>query len=234
MRSDNALVKAAAVVDRLARYRPPTVVGDIWRLHAEGMSLDPVLVDPEKVWEACQTLDDLRLARLAHACTHMTVSPNVVTGGTKTNVIPDEVVVEVDIRTLPGQGQAEAQSLLEEALGPYLADVEIEFTHVVPATASPVDTPLQQSLARVVAGLHPGAELVPSMTTGGTDARYFRDMGTVAYGFGLFSPAMTLEAYSSMFHGNDERVDVESLGLSEALWEAVARDLLTDPDPRPA
>jgi hypothetical protein len=29
-----------------------------------------------------------------------------------------------------------------------------------------------------------------------------------------------------MFHGNDERVDVESLGLSAQLWEAVARDLL--------
>ncbi|MHB1486095.1 MAG: M20/M25/M40 family metallo-hydrolase [Acidimicrobiales bacterium] len=234
LRSDNALIKAAAVVERLSRYRPPTTIGDIWRLHVEGMSLDPVLADPDRVWDACQDMDDLRLARLAHACTHTTFSPNVVSGGTKTNIIPDQVSVEVDIRTLPGQGQAEVQALLEEALGPLMADVEIEFTHVVPATASPVGTPLQASLARVVADLHPGAELVPTMTTGGTDARYFREMGTVAYGFGLFSPAMTLEAYSSMFHGNDERVDVESLGLSEALWEAVVRDFLTDPAPLPA
>jgi hypothetical protein len=29
-----------------------------------------------------------------------------------------------------------------------------------------------------------------------------------------------------MFHGDDERVDVESLRLSTELWEAVARDLL--------
>jgi hypothetical protein len=29
-----------------------------------------------------------------------------------------------------------------------------------------------------------------------------------------------------MFHGNDERVDVESLDLSTQLWDAVARDLL--------
>lgn len=231
LRSDNALIKAAEAVERLSRYRPPTAIGDVWRLHVEGMSLDPVLVDRERVWDACQNMDDLRLARLAHACTHTTFSPNVVSGGTKTNIIPDQVVVEVDIRTLPGQGQAEAQAQLEEALGPLMADVEIEFTHMVPATASPVGTPLQASLARVVDGLHPGAKLVPTMTTGGTDARYFREMGTVAYGFGLFSPAMTLEAYSSMFHGNDERVDVESLGLSEALWETLARDFLTDPDP---
>jgi hypothetical protein len=30
-----------------------------------------------------------------------------------------------------------------------------------------------------------------------------------------------------MFHGDDERIDTESLGLSTALWQAVATDLLT-------
>jgi acetylornithine deacetylase/succinyl-diaminopimelate desuccinylase-like protein len=29
-----------------------------------------------------------------------------------------------------------------------------------------------------------------------------------------------------MFHGNDERVDIESLVLSTRLWEALATDLL--------
>ena len=38
---------------------------------------------------------------------------------------------------------------------------------------------------------------------------------------------MTFEDYGVMFHGDDERIDVESLGLSTELWEAVADDLLT-------
>jgi len=58
-------------------------------------------------------------------------------------------------------------------------------------------------------------------------ARFFRRVGSVAYGFGLFSRRLTFEDYASMFHGNDERVDVESLELSTQLWDAVARDLLT-------
>jgi hypothetical protein len=33
-----------------------------------------------------------------------------------------------------------------------------------------------------------------------------------------------------MFHGDDERIDTESLGLSTQLWEAVAMDLLTGRD----
>ena len=29
-----------------------------------------------------------------------------------------------------------------------------------------------------------------------------------------------------MFHGDNERVDIDSLGLSVSLWDRVARDLL--------
>jgi acetylornithine deacetylase/succinyl-diaminopimelate desuccinylase-like protein len=64
------------------------------------------------------------------------------------------------------------------------------------------------------------------MTVGATDARFFRRLGTTAYGFGLFSTAMTMEDYGTMFHGDDERVDVESLRLSTELWEALGHDLL--------
>ena len=50
------------------------------------------------------------MAKFAHACTHTTISPNMVHGGVKTNVIPDEVVLEVDIRTLPGQTGADVDA----------------------------------------------------------------------------------------------------------------------------
>ena len=59
-----------------------------------------------------------------------------------------------------------------------------------------------------------------------TDARFFRRAGAVAYGFGLFSRKLSFEDYASMFHGNDERVDIDSLVLSTRLWEALAQDLL--------
>lgn len=59
-----------------------------------------------------------------------------------------------------------------------------------------------------------------------TDARFFRRAGQTAYGFRSFSRRLTLEDYGTMFHGDDERVDVESLRLSTDLWSAVARDLL--------
>jgi acetylornithine deacetylase/succinyl-diaminopimelate desuccinylase-like protein len=64
------------------------------------------------------------------------------------------------------------------------------------------------------------------MTVGATDARFFRRIGIPSYGFGLFSTDISFEDYGSMFHGDDERVDVESLRLSTEMWSALAADLL--------
>jgi acetylornithine deacetylase/succinyl-diaminopimelate desuccinylase-like protein len=167
------------------------------------------------------------LARQAHACTHTTIAPTVVHGGTKTNVIPDRVELELDIRTLPGQTADELQAMLREAIGPELID-DVEIVNIAddPATASPVDTPLWDVLTRAAQSLHPGTSTVPFMTVGATDSRFFRRLGVTAYGFGLFSERIGFEEFSTMFHGDDERVDVESLRLSTELWDVVARDML--------
>jgi acetylornithine deacetylase/succinyl-diaminopimelate desuccinylase-like protein len=81
-------------------------------------------------------------------------------------------------------------------------------------------------MGRVSSHLVAGSALVPFLTVGATDARFFRRSGSVAYGFGLFSRKLSFDDYASMFHGNDERVDVESLVLSTRLWEGLAQDLL--------
>ena len=163
-RTDNALITAAEVVRRIAEFQPPAQILDSWRQFVTGMGYDAdltaALLDPDRV---AGTLPDLPLgqARLWHACTHTTFAPTVAHGGTKTNVIPDHVELQVDIRTLPGQTGAEAAALLREALGDLADAVEIE-SNDDGATGIAVDTPLWDSLARVerraVQGLLAGAD----------------------------------------------------------------------------
>jgi acetylornithine deacetylase/succinyl-diaminopimelate desuccinylase-like protein len=230
LRTDNALVKAAEVVRRLAEHEPPADIHDTWRRFVEGIGLPDeyaaALVDPDQIGPFCEELPALGLARQAHACTHTTVAPTIVRGGTKVNVIPDRVQLELDIRTLPGWGRPEVENLLDEALGDLAPDVDVEWHSTEPATMSPSDTPLWRALERVAQRSYPGARCVPFMTVGATDARFFRSLGTVAYGFGLFSERLTFEQYATMFHGVDERVDVASLGLSAQLWDGLARESL--------
>jgi acetylornithine deacetylase/succinyl-diaminopimelate desuccinylase-like protein len=229
LRTDNALVKASEVVRRLHDFRPETQIHEVWRRFVEGMDFPPELreplLDPAGLAELVETLP-LGLARQAHACTHTTFAPTVIHGGTKTNVIPDVVDLEVDIRSLPGQTSDDVWQMLQSALGDLAAEVEVIGTTDDPSTASAIDTPLWDCLQRVTGKLVPGSTQIPFLTVGATDARFFRGLGATAYGFGLFSQRLTFEDFATMFHGDDERVDQDSLALSTALWEAVATDLL--------
>ena len=227
--TDNALVRAAVVVGRIAAYHPPTRVDEYWRRTVDGLGLPEEerawLLDPDTLDASLSALPP-GVAKWAHACTHTTFSPNMISGGTKINVIPDSVEVQVDIRTLPGDGEAEVRAMLAEALGELYNAVRIEFRCVEGATASPMDTPAWAAMERAAARAYPGATLAPSMMVGATDARFFRRAGMTAYGFGLYSDALDLEKYRNMFHGNDERIDTRSLLLATQLWEDLGVDLL--------
>ncbi|MGH2573074.1 MAG: M20/M25/M40 family metallo-hydrolase [Actinomycetota bacterium] len=229
-RTDNALVKAAEVVRRIAAYRPEARIHEVWRRFVESADLPSemaeMLLDAEKVREFANASPDLGLARMMHACTHTTFAPTVMHCGVKTNVIPDTVDLQVDIRTLPGQKEEEIRGLLDEALGDLKDSVEITAQSNDEASASPLDTPLWDSLRRATERLVPGATTVPFMIVGATDARFFRRAGATAYGAGLFSERISFAEFASMFHGDNERIDQESLRLSTELWEMLARDLV--------
>ncbi|HYV59394.1 MAG TPA: M20/M25/M40 family metallo-hydrolase [Acidimicrobiia bacterium] len=227
-RTDNAVVTAAEVVRRLHEYRPPTRIHDTWRGFVEGMQYPPefrdALLKDDELRDFAGTLP-LGLSRVVYSCTHTTFAPTVIHGGTKTNVIPDQVDIQVDIRTLPGETEDDVHDHLREALGDLHPAVDIEGNDD-PSTASPIDTPLWDTLSSVSGRLVDGSALVPFVMVGGTDNRFFRRAGSVGYGFGLFSQRLTFEDYATMFHGNDERIDQESLALCTTLWEEVAKELL--------
>jgi acetylornithine deacetylase/succinyl-diaminopimelate desuccinylase-like protein len=230
LRTDNALVKAAELVRRIDEYRPQAEMHEAWTRFIEGIGFPPEmaqpLLDPDRIDAFCDEFPAVGLARQAHACTHTTMAPTVMDAGTKVNVIPDRVELTVDIRSLPGWRTADVRAMLDEVIGDLSDDVEIEFQSEDEATTSPIDTPLWDALQRVSQLFYPDARTVPFLTVGSTDAKFHRALGSVAYGFGMHSRAIGFEQYGAMFHGIDERVDVESLHLSTEMWMALAIDFL--------
>jgi acetylornithine deacetylase/succinyl-diaminopimelate desuccinylase-like protein len=229
-KSDNALVKAATVINRLAEYRPAPQFHELWRARVETLPVDDdtkaALLDESRIDDLLDAMPASAGAGYFHACTHTTFSPNVTAGGMKANVIPGTVDVTVDIRTLPGEGADEVRAHLERALGDLADTVEVEAILNDPASISPTNTPLWDSLQRAVNKPFPSGRLLPQLITGFTDARIYRQLGAVAYGAGLFSPTVDASEFGRRFHGNDERIDVESLGLTTQLWVDVATDVL--------
>ncbi len=229
-RKHNALAKAAAIIQRLTEYAPPARVSELWATQVKAMELDPdttgMLLDPDRIDEVLTAMPAATASYL-HACTHTTFSCNVLDGGLmKTNVIPDSVSIDVDIRTLPGDEEAEVAEHLRTALGDELLDgVRVEPLMNDASSISRTDNPLWDSIGAAVARPFPTASLSPRMVVGFTDARIYREMGAIAFGAGLMSPTLDPGSFGSRFHGNDERIDTESLALTTRFWLDVVHGL---------
>jgi acetylornithine deacetylase/succinyl-diaminopimelate desuccinylase-like protein len=227
-KANNALIKAAAVVQRIAEYRPAPRFHELWRGEVERQNLpDNVkrqLLDESAIDALLDELPREHGAGHYYSCTHTTFSPNTLVSQTKTNVIPDTVTIDVDVRTMPGDGPDEVAAHLRAALGDLADDVEVAPLMNDVASISRSDTPLWDAMTRAVERRFPGARLAPRLSVGFTDARVHRDLGSIAYGAGLLSPALTPGQFGSRFHGNDERLDVESIGLTTGFYLDVVTD----------
>lgn len=223
-RTDNAISKAAEIVRRIEAYNPGARIDELFIGRVKAQNFDPEteakLLDPGRINEALEEMEPA-LARNLHSCCHTSFSPNIIRGGTKLNTIPDKVELEVDIRILPGETEADVLAHLNAAIGPELmGSVEIRryAEEESLSTSSSTDTPLWDALVDSIQMTYPGARVMPSMVTGGTDARFFRRRGVPSYGAGLLSADVSLGEFMSRFHGHNERIDIESLRLTTKLW----------------
>ncbi|NNC78845.1 MAG: M20/M25/M40 family metallo-hydrolase [Acidimicrobiales bacterium] len=223
-RTDNAVAKAAEIVRRIEDYNPGARIDELFtsRIKAQGFDaeLEAKLLDPGRIEDALAEMEPA-LARNLHSCCHTSFSNNIINGGTKINTIPDSVELQVDIRILPGETEEDVRNHLQTAIGPELmGSVEIRpyFDQESMSTASSTDTPMWSALVDSIQMSYPGAKVLPSMVTGGTDARFFRRKGVPSYGAGLLSSNIGLGEFMSRFHGHNERIDIESLRLTTKLW----------------
>jgi acetylornithine deacetylase/succinyl-diaminopimelate desuccinylase-like protein len=228
-KTDNALVKAAEVVKRIARYQPKLHLEGPWREFVEAMQFEEPLasglLSEAKIRE---TLDQMPvgLARAFDASVHTTFSPNILHSGQKTNIIPDSALIQIDIRTMPGEEGPQVRAMLREAIGDLWEHVEIVDEDSNPASASKTDAPIFEVMRKVTRRVMKGAEIVPTFTVGATDSRFFRRKGVPAYGYSVYSANIPFGEFMTMFHGRNERIDQESLRLMLDLYEQTAREYL--------
>jgi acetylornithine deacetylase/succinyl-diaminopimelate desuccinylase-like protein len=212
----NAVADAAEIIHRLNNYKPPLTLIDGWEQFLTALGVN----DEETHDDALESLDP-KLAGVIHAGCHHTLTPTVIHGGTKVNMVPDQCEVKVDIRTLPGTTIADVTKMIKDALGEYYDRVEITFDQNVESTSSPTSGAMWDLLNNVSQSLIEKSELLPVTATYGTDARYYRERGASAYGAGLFSPVLSYEEHVGMFHGPNEKIDVESLELTHQFYSRI-------------
>lgn len=216
-RADNAAVKIAEVIRRLTLRRSTPQMTSTYRRMAASLGRGAItrwlLQHPAVVdWGLARTYRrSPGIAKFLDAGCRMSLSPGILRAGTKTNIIPDNGSVELDIRILPDQSVETVQAELLKRLGDLAGEVDIQFSEFYPSNVSDERTPLMRGIEQLVAEANDGAPVSPIYLGGVTDGRYWRQRGTVVYGATLFDESMTIEEFASLVHGTDERVSVGSL-----------------------
>jgi len=234
--ADNAVMRMNKVIDKLGNYKPPTIyVPTLKEFLAEMGKQDPelqqtfsrLLARPEQSEKILDELarKDKALAEEIRPRTKMTIAPTMIHGGVKENIIPSECEAVFDCRILPGQSVTETVDLIKGLLKDVGLDkLSFEFIQAHGGSESASDTPLYITITSVLKEFEPGCGVTPTLTTGGTDSRFFRENGSICYGFQPMIPDEPNDELEKRMHGIDERITIENLVYGTSiLYETVKR-----------
>jgi acetylornithine deacetylase/succinyl-diaminopimelate desuccinylase-like protein len=188
-----------AFLEAAAQGQPPDLARDLLAV------LDPA--DSDAALQRLPIDEDTRLTW--RSLLRNSASVTMLRAGSKINVIPGEATAFIDGRLAPGQTQESFLAELRQLIGD---DLEIDVEQYSPPLEAPAEGGLWDVIVEQMRRHDPEAPVVPSLSTGGTDAKHIvpRRPGTQVYGFMPYRQREGLEEMR-LIHGHDERTSVDEL-----------------------
>ena len=224
-RPDNAIVRLAAAVAKVGQYQPPMRLNETTRTFFQRLA---TISPPEEAFLYSHLEDPLvgnlvqetlrKTNPLYNSMLRTSISPNIIQGGFRSNVIPAEAEATLDIRALPDEDMEAFIADLRRVIDDPSIEI-IEAGRDRPsAPPPPLTSEMFVALEHAQTVVFPNAITLPQMITGATDSAPLRARGVQAYGVG---PTVSADDMTRM-HGNDERLSIEGLGhFVEYLYRAV-------------
>lgn len=210
---DNAIYQLADALIRVRANEFPVTLSETTRAFfakagkgrggAVGAAMQAIAVNPEdKAAEALLNND-----RTMHSMLRTTCVATLLDGGHAVNALPQRAGANINCRIFPGHTTEEVRLALIGAIG----DQGISVTTVQPvkpiAPPPPLDPKVLGPMEQVGARHFPGLAFIPTMSTGGTDAKYTGNVGIPTYGVAGIWADPDLNG----IHGLNERLEVRSL-----------------------
>jgi acetylornithine deacetylase/succinyl-diaminopimelate desuccinylase-like protein len=222
---DNAIYDLADALKKIQAYRFP-VMSSEWTLRDLAAAGKTV---PGQVGEALrefvanpvdgEAADVLAAAPAYVGLTRTTCVATLLKGGHAENALPQSATANVNCRIFPGTSIESVQATLQELAGAAKSIKVVGETSS--SDASPMRKDVMDSIARVVHRRYPGLPLVPYMSAGATDGKFFRAAGIPVYGV-LFLFGKESEEFA---HGLNERIRVDHFYNSLEDWHALLTDV---------
>lgn len=216
-RSDNALTKAAAALGVLDRELSCPVLTAGYAEFVDALPLPAALKvrlkDPETADAAIDETAEISfgLAKYLHGASRLTVMPGIMRAGTKVNVVPDAAYIDLDLRLPEAMDRAELEENLNRLTPVLEGHISWELTEFTAGNRSDTDNAIIRDAVAAAERVCPGIRPVPFISGGVSDSRFWRHKGIPAYGFTVFAKDITIDSYSRLLHGIDEKISVDSL-----------------------
>ncbi len=220
-RPDNAIYALSTAMNRIGAYEFPIRMSEITRASFTalgkmtpgpmGEAMLKLVADPtDKAADAIVSKDPR-----FHSLLRTTCVATQIEGGHAINALPQRAFANINCRMFPTDTPADVGAQLKAAIGDAPATI-VAVPPVNPVNAPPPLAGEVYDKAAALAKQHfPGVPIVPSMSTGATDARFLIAAGVPTYGVpGLLSDG------STNAHGLNERISVK--------WLMTGRDYLFD------
>ena len=222
----NGLYGLAQVVQRIEQYEPERDTSAELFDHLSTFAVEHK-ASPDNVDEVIADVEprNPRLASVLRALSRMTITPTMVSGGVKSNSVPESIRLTCDIRTLPHQDDGYLRAQLDQVLEG-IPNVEYDVDYMAVPNSSPFETQFAQRIKAATAralGLD-DVQMVPGISTGFTDSRFTRPLGVVTYGFSGSHPDD--DPMITFAHGTNESIGIKSLLNSTRVMLALAYDVL--------
>lgn len=213
---DNAVAHLGDAVGAVAAWTPPTRLNETTATYFKRLATVSTPEDAEryrnalspdpKVAEAAQQY--LRKHEPRHwSMLRTSLSPTIIQGGYRSNVIPSEATANIDVRQAPDEDPQTFLELVKQVID----DPNVDVSYANAASANRPPTPNAKLDSEAFTALeamftkHYKTITLPTMSTGATDMSYLRRQGMQCYGIG---PAIDVEDGPKGFgaHSDQERI----------------------------
>ncbi|MBO6505020.1 MAG: M20/M25/M40 family metallo-hydrolase [Kordiimonadaceae bacterium] len=228
-RNDNAIYELADALIKIREFKFPVRANELTRRYfkftgertpgPKGEAMQAFAADPTDA-DAVQVL---RADPGIVGTTGTTCVATMLAGGHAENALPQSATATVNCRIFPGEGVAATEATLRDVVG----NDAVEFNMISNPTEtdpSPLREDVLAALQKAVDNKFPGLEIVPYMSSGGTDGMHFRAAGIPSYGVnGGYS-----KAGDTFAHGLNERILQQSFYDNLAHWYVLLKAIAGD------
>ncbi|MHA1804271.1 MAG: M20/M25/M40 family metallo-hydrolase [Promethearchaeota archaeon] len=220
-KSESAMYKMAKICQKIIEYKYPIEITPAIKELADKISLPGFfkkILTSKRFLRIGLKIADKKMPVMSKVVLPFVMdvlNPTVFKASEKVNVIPQQVELSFDARLLPGHDRGTIEKYLRKALGKKLFN-ELEIIPIEPsqpATMNSTENPFWNTVEEVLNEMHEGAKMVPMLSSGSTDSKYFRSKGGYALGICpmKIDPNISFGEMLEMAHGKNERIWIPNL-----------------------